>query len=78
MAFKLPKAPSAFTSWLLRVALGSAKITQTRVSFGPIPMRLKAPFTFTLAGKFWTASRALPSKTTFGSVKLLISILLDQ
>src|SRR5262249_19304417 len=55
-----PKAPRAWTSWVLRLTAGSAT-TRTTVLSKPIPARLTAAATLTFWGKSRTASRALPS-----------------
>ena len=57
-------------SCALLTALGSAHIS-TRVSFAPMPARLKVAATFTLAGNPFEASRALPSNSNvFSSISV--------
>src|SRR5579864_8408837 len=54
--------------WVLRVIVGSAQIS-SRVLSGPMPARLSAAATLTLAGKPRAPSRALPSNTFNGSLR---------
>ena len=64
------RAVSASTSmrWVLRSIVGSAQIS-SRVLSGPMPARLSAAATLTLAGKPRAPSRALPSKIFFGALR---------
>ena len=69
------RAESASTSivWVLRVTVGSAQISSI-VRSGPMPARLSAAATLTLAGKPRAPSRAVPRKMTEGSVTAARSI----
>ena len=58
----------------LRVTPGSAQIWIV-VRSGPMPARLSAAATLTLAGKPFTASRALPSNTLSGALRSLTLML---
>ena len=58
---------STLMVWVLRVTVGSAQICN-RVRSGPMPARLSAAATLTLAGKPAAPSRADPSNTFVGSV----------
>src|SRR5476649_2013711 len=60
---------------MLRVSVGSAQMSMV-VRSGPMPASASAAATLTLAGKPLAASRALPEKTSLGSVMPSISILL--
>src|SRR6266446_3979134 len=54
---------------MLRVLPGATRM-RMRVRSGPMPARLTAAATLTLAGNPWQASRALPSKITVSVVKV--------
>ena len=60
-------AASTRMVWVLRVTAGSAQIS-TMVRSGPMPASARAAATFTLAGKPWAASKALPLNTSFAPV----------
>ena len=61
---------STFMVWVFRVTSGSAQISIVVFS-GPLPARLKAAATLTLAGKASAASRAVPSNTSFAEDRFL-------
>ena len=63
---RYPNSPSTSMSWQLRSRPGTASIF-TKVRSGPTPARLTAADTFRLAGKPFTASRAVPEKTSVSS-----------
>ena len=65
------RAVSASTSmrWVLRSSAGSAQIS-SRVWSGPMPARLSAAATLTLAGKPRAPSRAVPSNTLLRALEV--------